>query len=538
MRTALHVIGQTANIFTLAVRWQRGLYCMFSGALAACALPPLDFLFCLPVALCLLVWLLDGAINARRTGAWRVMPAILAGWCFGFAWHLVGLFWIGEAFLIDAPAYAVYAPYRPFAIILLAAFLGLFMALATLLCHFFWSDGWQRIPVLAASLTLSDALRGSPLVDFSWNSWAITVTNYPVILQGASLGGLEGLGFFLVLCAAAPALLADERVSTRFLALLATLAAALLVFGAWRIDTHTYASHDDIALRLVQPSVSQAEKWRPENRIAIFDRMAKLSARPWPEDLASRPVKIILWPEVALPAILSESGFELEQIAQLLPGDTLLVTGALRRRADYGDDSISNSVYAIDGDGEIRFAYDKMTLVPFGEYLPFQETLSQLGIAALVPTPGSFVAGNAAKNFTPAGVPPFMPLICYEITFPQRIVKNGVRPQWLVNLTNDAWFGETAGPFQHIAHARAAAVALGLPVIRVANTGISAVIGPLGGYQAVLALNEMSTIDVLLPTSVGQTFYARYAEKYDTILLFAVTILCFVMSRLDGRVFK
>jgi len=232
----------------------------------------------------------------------------------------------------------------------------------------------------------------------------------------------------------------------------------------------------------------------------------------------------VIWPESALPFVLSESPEALAAIAALLPDDVTLITGAVRRAPPAPGDTSGryrafNSVHVINGKGEIVATYDKTHLVPFGEYLPLQKLLESIGLEQLTRMRGGFTAGLAEKTLHLKGAPPVGPLVCYEIIFPGGAIDRADRPGWMLNLTNDAWFGDSTGPRQHLHQARLRAVEEGLPVVRAANTGISAVIDPYGRIVQELPLNRRGIIDSGLPEALPPTIFARYGDRILAALL-------------------
>jgi len=236
----------------------------------------------------------------------------------------------------------------------------------------------------------------------------------------------------------------------------------------------------------------------------------------------------LIWPESAFPFLLTEKPSALAAIADLLPKGATLVTGAARAERVAGSDEppmVFNSIYAIDDGGEIRAAYDKVHLVPFGEYLPFGGFLRGLGLRQLIALPGGFSPGQALRTLTVAGAPPFAPLICYEVIFPGVVVAPGARPGWLLNVTNDAWYGTTPGPHQHFQEARVRAVEEGLPLVRAANSGISAIVDAHGRIVASLALGRIGTVDGGLPAGLPPTPYGRSGDAiFLALLVIAVAV--------------
>ncbi len=496
--------------------WRRFAVALAAGALSALALPPFSAFPVLWLTLPVLVWLIDGAVPGDGRGAiGRLMPAALVGWAFGFGYFLAGLWWIGAAFLVDADKFTWLLPV---AVLAMPAGLALFWGLAAAAARLVWPDGWPRILVLGVAFAGAEWLRGHVLTGFPWNAFGYTLTPIPVMMQSASIVGLWGLTLAAFIIFAAPAVLASAERDGRRGRLLFMGAAALLVavhagFGLVRLAGASDAVVPETRLRIVQPAIAQNEKWQDENEDAIFRRHLELSdAAPSPEGSGIASATHLVWPESAFPFFLTDRPDALAAIAALLPQGTTLITGAARAERTEAtlSERVFNSVYVIGDDGEILSAYDKVHLVPFGEFLPFQSALESLGLRQLTSLPGGFSAGTARRNLAIAGAPPAAPLICYEIIFPGEVTAPGERPGWLLNLTNDAWFGDTPGPRQHFLQARLRAVEEGLPLVRAANSGISAIVDSYGRVRSSLDVGEAGVVDGELPVALPQTVFSLY----------------------------
>lgn len=516
-----------ANAIIVLWGWRRLTVAFLAGAISSLALPPWFAFPVLWLSLPVLVWLIDGAIAVAAAGPLRrLLPAALVGWTFGFGYFLAGLWWIGAAFLVDAEKFAWLLPV---AVLALPAGLALFWAIGAALARLFWFDGWPRILVFAVAFTIAEWLRGTVLTGFPWNAFGYTLTPTPIMMQSAAVVGLWGLTLAAFIVFAAPALLASpERPGLLgrrlFLGFAATIFLAHVAFGAIRPTGASDASPSTVRLRIVQPSIDQSEKWQEENRDEIFRRFLELS------DSASAAgnsgigaVDLLVWPESAFPFFLTDRPDALAALAALLPDGTTLISGAARaERGGVGEPPrIFNSIYVIGDDGEILDAYDKVHLVPFGEFLPFQSALEALGLRQLTGIPGGFSAGPHRRTLTLADAPPFAPLICYEIIFPDAATEPEVRPGWLLNLTNDTWFGDTPGPRQHFLQARLRAVEEGLPLVRAANSGISAIVDAHGRIVASLGVGEIGVVDGDLPASLAPTIYSRYGRWILLVSLLA-----------------
>jgi apolipoprotein N-acyltransferase len=526
-----------AHTIVLTWGWRRILIAFLAGASTALALPPLNIWPVPFLTFPILVWLVDGAAAGRLGG---VLAAAAAGWWFGFGYFLAGLYWVGYAFLVDAKTFGWLLP---FAVIALPAGMAIYTALGLALARLIWTRGATRLLALAVALTLAEWLRGHLFSGFPWNVYGYALISPLWLAQGGALIGLWGLTFFAVAIFASPAVLADDRADTRrpWLApvLGAVLIAALAIYGALRLAANPTSYVDGVRLRIMQPNLQQDEKFNYAQKQQVMARYLALSDRAsGPQSTGVRDATHLIWPESAFPFFLTREADALAQIAALLPPGTVLITGAVRPPATTPNEAITrayNSVYAIDHDGSILSVYDKVHLVPFGEYLPFQGLLEQLGLMQLTKVRGGFIPGDRRRNQRVPGAPDFLPLVCYEIIFPGDAVPrsdragwlydhvgryvdwpfvagSGERPGWLLNLTNDGWFGVSAGPYQHFQQARVRAIEEGLPLVRAANTGISAVVDPLGRVIKSLPLATEGVLDSALPQALAPTLYARAGD--------------------------
>ncbi len=512
-------MDRLAEAVILSWGWRRRGLAFGAGALSALAQPPFFAFPVLWLTFPVLVWLMDGAVGQARSGrVRRLLPGFLVGWWFGFGYFLAGLWWIGTAFLVEADTFGWL---MPIAVLALPAGLGLFWGLGTATAQLLWSDDWRRIFALAAGIGASEWLRGHLFSGFPWNSIGYALTAGEVLMQSAALLGLYALNILAVIIFAAPAALAPARtMPARQFALpaiaLATLA-GLGLYGFLRLADGEGGFVPDTTIRVVQPALEQLQKWEPENRDEVLQSYLDLSAPPGapiPSDA------VLVWPESAFPFPLTQDPEALAAIAELLPQGASLVTGAYRvEPAPSGERQVFNSIYVIADDGTILDGYDKVHLVPFGEYLPIGDLLARSGMRQLVQS--SFSPGQRRRAMNLPSAPPFAPLICYEIIFPGAVVTEGPRPGFLLNVTNDGWFGRTIGPYQHFHQARVRSVEEGLPLVRAANTGVSAVTDAYGRIVAATKLGEPTMIEARLPASVPPPFYARWRDLIVILALVA-----------------
>ncbi len=451
--------------------------------------------------------------------------AFFRGWLAGVGYFAIGVWWITEAFLVDAAAHGWMAP---FALLFMAGGLALFWGLAALAYRAAAPRGAWRVLVFAGCLAAAEWTRGHVFTGFPWNLPGESWRAGGAVSQAAALVGPYGLSWITIaLGASAAALLGPGAWRRRLAAPGVALAAllALAAFGAARLSRPPPADPAAPLVRIVQADIDQKDKWKPENLDAIIEAYVALSrAAPG----APAPA-VVVWPEGALPAVIDDllapgSPYASRIAAALAPGQTLLM-GANRAGfgASGGVDYFNSLVALRRGPAglDVTGVYDKHRLVPFGEFLPFGDLATRLGVRSLVHMPEDFTAGGAPRPIAPAGLPSLQPLICYEALFPrfaEAAWKEG-RPKWLLNVSNDAWFGATSGPWQHLNIASYRAIETGLPIIRATPTGVSAVIDSLGRPQATLGLGETGVIDARLPSARGRTAYGRFGETGFAIML-------------------
>ncbi|MCL4765575.1 MAG: apolipoprotein N-acyltransferase [Hyphomicrobiaceae bacterium] len=522
--------------------WRQAASAFLAGAASVLAMAPYFLWGILFITLPVLVWLIDGSVarslapGARsrvRPSARLALRAGIVGWWFGTGYFLAGLFWIGEAFLVEAERFAWALP---FAVTLMPAGLGLFHAAAAAAAAVAWRPGLARVLALAVALSAAEWLRGHILTGFPWNVLGYALTAPLALMQSAGLIGIYGLTLVAVPIFAVP-LLALAETSCGRLRFRAGLTAALMAlaplplawgYGLARLAEGTPPPIEGVRLRLVQPSVPQRDKWRPDRqRDIFFDHLALSQRGPGGGFDGLSGITHVIWPEAAMPFLPLSTPEALQAIGDMLPDGTHLLAGALRADGDpapaAGRRQAFNSLIAIGPDGRPQAIYDKTHLVPFGEYLPLQPLLQRIGLEKLVGWRGGFSVGQTPRPLlTVPGLPPIGALICYEAIFPGAIVEGAERPQALINITNDGWFGATSGPHQHFHQARVRAVEEGLALVRVANNGITAVIDPLGRVAARLALDERGVIDTHLPGPRPPPPYARYGDSLFALLWLAM----------------
>jgi apolipoprotein N-acyltransferase len=360
---------------------------------------------------------------------------------------------------------------------------------------------------LAIAWTIAEWLRGHVFTGYAWNPLAHVWAFATPLLQGAALFGVYGLGLLTFVILAAPA--AGWRAS-----ILALVVAGGAGFAGQAAMAPVDTAGDGRLVRIVQPNTPQAEKWRPEMRAAHMAKLVEMSRRDGFDGLAA-----VIWPETAPPVVVVPGSAVLEVMAKAVPPGGYLLTGAARQTRNR-EDGVWNSLLVVDGEGGIVASYDKVHLVPLGEYIPFHKQLAPVSGAI---GRGSFEVGESRVTLDLPRLPSFSPIICYEVIFPAAVTGPGPRPRWLLNVTNDAWFGLSSGPYQHLASARLRAVEEGLPMLRAANTGVSAVIDAYGRVLAALDMQREGVIDHRIPAAREPTPYGRWGDGALVVLLLVAT---------------
>ncbi|MEX2451738.1 MAG: apolipoprotein N-acyltransferase [Rhodospirillales bacterium] len=479
-----------------------------AGGTATLALPPVHAVFMLiPAAVCLL-WLIDSSRSLRS--------AFTAGWWFGFGHFVTGLYWIGIALWIKAAQFGWLIPFAVLGLpAIFAVYTGAVAALTRLLTR---SAGVARVLAFAALWTAFEWVRGWALTGFPWNligtAWAFSDS----MIQLAAVTGVYGLSLVTMAAAAMPAVLIEPSRPARF----AIAGAVILIGGIWLAGAVRVSAADDrtvagVHLRLVQPNIAQDQKWLPERRAAHVMKQLHMS-RQAPAAGNWAPTHVI-WSETAVPYNLAIENELQRIIGEAVPSRGLIITGAPRTTPpDSTPYRVWNSLHALDSNGTIVATYDKAHLVPFGEYVPLRGVLKMAKITAGM---ADFSPGPGPQTIRLKGLPPVSPLICYEGIFPGRVITaSGPRPHWLLNITNDAWYGRSAGPYQHFAAVRLRAVEEGMPLVRVANTGISAIVDSYGRVTARLDLGTAGVSDGGLPKRLATlTPYARFGDLVAGVLI-------------------
>ncbi len=480
--------------------WRRAAAGFSLGAVMALGQAPVGFWWATLAALAGLIWLIG-----RESGAWRAFWLGLFG---GAGYFALSLSWIVEPFLIDVARHGWMAP---FAVVLLSFGLALFWGAAAAVA----AGARHRAPGLAVALAAAEMARGYVLTGFPWAQIGHVWIGTPLD-QLAALAGPEALTAMTTLAAALPVVWFWRG------GLVAGLALGLVAgAGVWRLSGPMPADRD-LTMRLVQPDAEQHLKWDAGRAQLYFNRLRTLTAQGTPADLT-------VWPETAVPYMLEYS----PEVAPMITGASggrPVMFGIQRAEGE----RFWNSLRVLEQDGAETARYDKQHLVPFGEYVPFGDILGEwFGLTAFAAQAGgTYSAGPGPAILNLGRFGKVMPLICYEAVFPQDVNAAPERADWIVQITNDAWFGVWTGPFQHFAQARLRAVEQGLPLVRVANTGVTAVIDARGRVVAQLPFGTMGALDAALPGALPPTPYNRFGE---VPLLMVLASLGFLTLR-RGRI--
>jgi apolipoprotein N-acyltransferase len=503
--------GTVARFFGRPSRPATGwlLLSALAGALVAAGQAPWSMWYLALPALSAVTWLVMHAVD--RSGK------VWTGWAAGAGYFTAALFWIVEPFLVEADQYGWMAP---FALILMAAGMALFWALAGLISA---SAGGRAGSALgfAVGLTASELLRSYVLTGFPWALTGHIWIGTPVAQSAAWIGPI-GLSALTCLVAVAPHMMSGNRGRLLCSAFAAAGVVALWQAGSVRLAAVTPDREAPVHIRLIQPNAAQSLKWDAEMWRVFLNRQMVQTALP-----ADPPLDLIVWPETAVPFLLEDAGGFLREMS-VASGGVPIATGI--QRAEAG--RYFNSLVVIGGTGDPIALYDKWHLVPFGEYVPLGDLAAKFGIAAFAAQNGAgYSAGPGARLIDLGKLGRILPLICYEAVFPQDLRAAGGRADWILQITNDGWFGTIAGPYQHLAQARLRAIEQGLPLLRAANTGITAVIDARGEVRQSLALNIEGVIDTALPPSLPATLYSQTGDIPALAILSVVLAALFLRRR-------
>lgn len=496
------------------------LIAALAGTFCSLAFAPLHFFIAAPISLSVFYFLLEGT-SKKKEIFWL-------GFFYGFGYFLSGIYWIAISLLVDAASFAWLIP---FALTLIPAALALYLAMFALTYRFFVNKfkfvfAYQKILIFSLCWLVFEILRSLLFTGFPWNLlgyiWMFDVH----FAQLGSIFGIYGLSLFAVLISLLPTLFfSHSRVATSnkiFAAILVASFLANVIYGYLRVADSKLTTNHQNKLRLVQANIKQEMKWDASEKYQNLLRHIELTNSKNLDGISA-----VIWSETAVPYAIEEGSELLEKLHEATPTNGVLITGALRLGyLDARKNQVTkawNSVFTLNKSGIVN-TYDKHHLVPFGEYIPLQKYvpfISKITEGAI-----GFSEGDGAKTLAVQGFS-FSPLVCYEVIFSDEVLDQNSRPDLLVNLTNDAWFGNSSGPYQHLDAAKMRVIEYGIPMARAANTGVTAFIDPFGRVVKKINLNQFGIIDVNLIESLAPTIYEKY--MYIPLTLVITTMLLFLI---------
>lgn len=497
-------------------QWPK-LTALLCGLLLSLSLPPFYHLWAAFVAFSLTAALCLGKVKLCRLAA--------IGYWFGFGFFSAGFYWIGNALLVDAAHTGwLYLP----VLLVNGAFFGIF-TIVPFMSMKLGKGTLAKILLLAASWCLSaEWFRGVFLTGFPWNPLSSIMAFNPEMLQSAALWGTYGLSFWVVLMISLPSALlnCDDKTGNKALILSAALFCGLWLFGSYVLsEKKTVSDGKAIIVRLVQPSIPQALKWKAEEIEKNLQEYIRLS-----RGQDNKFVDFVVWGETAVPFDILVDEEHSAKVQRAVPPYGRLITGFLRYEPYGSSYQPFNSLAVMNRKGEIEGIYDKSHLVPFGEYIPLRDYLPD-GVRPLTNMVAEFGRGRKLQTIKVADFPEFAPLICYEIIFSDEVVRKENKPQWLVVVTNDGWYGISSGPYQHLVAAQMRAVEEGISIVRSANSGISAVINPYGEILAQIPLGVKGMADATVkPDEARDTLFGRYGNKIPLVGCCGIFILVSLLS--------
>jgi apolipoprotein N-acyltransferase len=517
--------AELALTFSRLTGWRRNTALLICGALGTLTLPPF-FLFPLIIlAFAGLFLLLTSAPTAKR-GFWD-------GWWWGMGFYTTGLYWLCIALLTDPDKFAWLLP---FALLAVPAALSIYTGIACLITQCLGLKSLSGIFVFSVIWTLVEFARGHFLGGFPWNIEGYSLAHSDATLQLASLVGAYGLTWFVVWLGTLPAALVDGFTKKKKAAFVLALAYGFLILGAawggWRLAVYDQLPEKErfvagVKLRLVQPNIAQELRWDPKTQAQGLHEHIRMTQLPGLENITH-----VIWPETAVSYIIKPDTPLTTVLGHTIPPSALLITGGIRSDDTAPKWTVYNSIVAIDHQGKIIGIYDKSKLVPFGEFLPLRQFLPKILTTPVGDTDFSRGPGPVTVSWGGLNI---SPLICYEVIFPEQAIDPAHRPQVLLNVTNDAWFGLSTGPYQHFTMARMRAAEQGIPLIRAANTGISAVIDSFGRVVSKLDLGTQGILDEKLPSvQTDPTIYSSYGNGLIWTVT-AVSILLIIRCKARGK---
>lgn len=486
------------------------------GSLLGLALAPFYLIPAAIIGLTCHLWQLESCTSKKQ--------AFWLGWFFGLGFFVVGLYWISFALLVDIKQFGWMIPFAMFGI---PAVLAFYTAIVSLTTYKLPQKGSIKVILFAVIWTTAEMLRGFLFTGFPWNLIGYIWTFSDAMLQVTSITGIFGLSFITILVFAMPFSIKWNEKRKNLIPTILAFASVIFIFalGQYRLFKAENIYHPN-KVRIVQGNIQQDEKWDENSRSDIVNKyLAMTVSKPFDT------VKYVVWPEAAIPFYIEEDSPLTDAIGKVTPQNGLLITGSIHaEKSELGFiEKVYNSVHTIDHNGTVLAVYDKHHLVPFGEYVPFR---SILPIEKITPGMIDFSQGDGIKTLPVLGMPAFSPLICYEAIFPNAVIDKNDPPQIMINVTNDAWYGNSSGPYQHFNMVRVRAVEHGIPLIRAANTGISGVIDPYGRILSKTKLGQDAVLDEQIPKPLEHpTLYTKFGNY--TIILIMIIMSGFVLFKTD-----
>lgn len=496
---------------------QKSITIFVLGILSAFSMQPLGFVAILLLTIPFTIFISETAKSKKQ--------AFLFGILFGSGYFITSLYWITNALFVDIKAWFWVIP---FSFIIGPALLSIYTGFAFLFTYMTKVKNVSYVLLLSLFWILSEFMRGHLFTGFPWNLFGYAWDDYPYVMQSLSLFGIYGLTYLTILWASIPAIFILENKYKPLSILLILSFLSVNLYGMNRIYNNNSTMLEGTKVRLIQPNIKQTDKWLAEKRWENFNIYLDLANS---ED--NKDITHIIWPESAITFSLNQYPNALKRIADATPENGLTITGALR--VEYGEnDKVMpyNSLIAINNKAQIIETSNKFHLVPFGEYIPYKDYLPLKPLANMT----DFIKGIGPKTIDIQGFSSFSPLICYEIIFPANVTDKNNSPDWIVNITNDAWYKNSAGPYQHLGISKARAIETGISVVRVAGTGISAVISPYGEIINKIDLNQKAHIDSDIPKKINSTIYATYSN-IPLIILILLNLLLIILFR-KGNIIK
>lgn len=507
-------IGSWAKQLGELSGWKRQLAAFICGMSATLTLAPIYAFPLLLPAFAGLFSLLQGAHSCRQM-FWD-------GWWWGWGFYMSGLYWFCVALLTDVEKFAWLIPFALFG---LTGVIAIYSGIACWLMSWLRVRGLSRIVVFAVVWTCVEYLRAVLFTGFPWNLMGYAIGFSEASLQTASLFGIYGLTFYVVMLGLTPTMLLAGKQGKRLAAGLWISLLVLTIWGGIRVASTPQEMVEGITLRLVQANISQHQKWQPNRQLDSMKEQARLMLAPGKENITH-----FIWPETAVPYVLESDSPLSILLGKSLPKNSYLISGALRAEGTQEKWDIWNTLAVINPKGTVIGHYDKQRLVPFGEFQPLRPFVPDEWMTPVGEK--DFAWSDQDALYAWAGLPPVRALICYEAIFTDMPMSSGYKPEWMLNITNDAWFGISSGPYQHFNMTRMRSVERGVPLVRVANTGITAVVDGVGRIIGKLPLGTHGILDAGLPVALeGNTIYTLLEWLYMPLILLLGCVLVWRQRR-------